>query len=167
VEQAGIERAWRELERADVVLQLVDARAGITPADRAIALRLPAGVERIVVENKCDLAGLPARRHVAGGQVHLVLSARNGEGVELLHDELLRVAGWQGHGEDVILARERHIAALERAAEKSALAERRLGQIELCAEELRLAQQALSEITGEFTADDLLGEIFSRFCIGK
>ena len=167
VEQAGIERAWRELERADVVLQLVDARAGITPADRAIALRLPAGVERIVVENKCDLAGLSPRRYVANNQVHLVLSARSGEGVELLHDELLRVAGWQGHGEDVILARERHIAALERAAEKSALAERRIGQIELCAEELRLAQQALSEITGEFTADDLLGEIFSRFCIGK
>ena len=99
--------------------------------------------------------------------MHLRLSAKTGEGIDLLHDELLRVAGWSGHGEDVILARERHLEALGVAAEKSALAARRLDQIELCAEELRLAQEALSRITGEFTADDLLGEIFSRFCIGK
>lgn len=167
VEQAGIARTWLELERADVILQLVDARAGVTPGDRAIAARLPAGIERVVVENKSDLAGLPVRRFVMDGRVHLVLSARSGEGVHLLHDELLRVAGWSGHGEDVVLARERHIEALDRAAEKSALAERQLGQVELCAEELRLAQLALASITGEFTADDLLGEIFSRFCIGK
>jgi len=167
VEQAGITRAWQALERADVILQLVDARAGVTPGDRAIAARLPAGIERVVVENKSDLAGLPVRRFVVDGRVHLVLSARSGEGMDLLHDELLRVAGWSGHGEDVVLARERHVDALDRAAEKSALAERRLDQIELCAEELRLAQLALAGITGEFTADDLLGEIFSRFCIGK
>lgn len=167
VEQAGITRAWQELERADVILQLVDARAGVTPGDRAIAARLPAGIERVVVENKSDLAGLPVRRFVVDGRVHLVLSARSGEGVDLLRDELLRVAGWSGHGEDVVLARERHIEALGRAAEKSVLAERQLGQVDLCAEELRLAQLALASITGEFTADDLLGEIFSRFCIGK
>ena len=87
--------------------------------------------------------------------------------MHLLHDELLRVAGWNEHGEDVVLARERHIEALNQAAEKTAMAERQLGQVELCAEELRLAQLALASITGEFTADDLLGEIFSRFCIGK
>jgi tRNA modification GTPase len=167
VEQAGITRAWQALERADVILQLVDARAGVTPGDRAIAARLPARIERVVVENKSDLAGLPVRRFVVDGRVHLVLSARSGEGVDLLRDELLRVAGWSGHGEDVVLARERHIEALGRAAEKSALAERQLGQVDLCAEELRLAQLALASITGEFTADDLLGEIFSRFCIGK
>lgn len=167
VEKIGIERAWREIERADVVLQLVDARTGETPADHAIAVRLPATVERIVVENKCDLAGEAAARFAEGGRVHLRLSAKSGEGIELLHDELLRVAGWRGHGEDVVLARERHLEALGLAAEKSALAARRLDQIELCAEELRLAQEALSRITGEFRADDLLGEIFSRFCIGK
>lgn len=167
VEKIGIERAWAEIERADVVLQLVDARSGETPADHAIAVRLPAAVERIVVENKCDLAGQAAGRTVAGGRVHLRLSAKSGEGIGLLHDELLRVAGWSGHGEDVVLARERHLEALGVAAEKSALAARRLDRIELCAEELRLAQEALSRITGEFTADDLLGEIFSRFCIGK
>jgi tRNA modification GTPase len=104
---------------------------------------------------------------VQGGRVHVRVSAKSGEGIGLLHDELLRVAGWSGHGEDVVLARERHLEALGMAAEKSALAARRLDQIELCAEELRLAQEALSRITGEFTADDLLGEIFSRFCIGK
>jgi len=167
VEKIGIERAWAEIARADVVLQLVDARSGETPADHAIAVRLPTVVERIVVENKCDLAGQAAAHFVAGGRVHLRLSAKSGEGIDLLHDELLRVAGWSGHGEDVVLARERHLEALGLAAEKSALAARRLDQIELCAEELRLAQEALSRITGEFTADDLLGEIFSRFCIGK
>ncbi|MCX7149514.1 MAG: tRNA uridine-5-carboxymethylaminomethyl(34) synthesis GTPase MnmE [Rhodocyclales bacterium] len=167
VEKIGIERAWREIERADVVLQLVDARSGETPADHAIAVRLPAAIERIVVENKCDLAGQAAARFAEEGRVHLRLSAKSGAGIDLLHDELLRVAGWRGHGEDVVLARERHLEALGLAAEKSALAARRLDQIELCAEELRLAQEALSRITGEFRADDLLGEIFSRFCIGK
>lgn len=167
VEKIGIERAWREIERADVVLQLVDTRSGETPADHAIAVRLPAGIERIVVENKCDLGGRSAARFSEGGKVHLRLSAKTGEGIGLLHDELLRVAGWSGHGEDVVLARERHLEALGIAAEKAALAAQRLDQIELCAEELRLAQEALARITGEFTADDLLGEIFSRFCIGK
>ena len=167
VEKIGIERAWAEIQRADVVLQLIDVRGGETPADHAIAVRLPAAVERIVVENKCDLAGRAAARFVKNGRVHVRLSAKSGDGIGLLHDELLRVAGWSGHGEDVVLARERHLEALGVAAEKSALAARQLGQIELCAEELRLAQEALSRITGEFTADDLLGEIFSRFCIGK
>ena len=167
VERIGVERAWAEIQRADVVLQLVDARGGETPADHAIAVRLPAAAERIVVENKCDLAGQVAARFMEGGRVHVRMSAKSGEGIDLLHDELLRVAGWSGHGEDGVLARERHLEALGVAAEKSALAARRLDQIELCAEELRLAQEALSRITGEFTADDLLGEIFSRFCIGK
>lgn len=167
VEKMGIERAWREIERADVILQLIDVRGGETSVDHAIAARLPSGIERIVVENKCDLAGQEAARFTEGGRVHLRLSAKSGEGIDLLHNELLRVAGWGGHGEDVVLARERHLEALSIAAEKSALAARQLNRIELCAEELRLAQKALSSITGEFGADDLLGEIFSRFCIGK
>jgi tRNA modification GTPase len=167
VERMGIERAWREIEMADVVLQLVDARSGETPADHAISLRLPLGIERIVVENKSDLAGQTAARFTKGGRVHLCMSAKSGEGINLLRDELLRIAGWSSHGEDVVLARERHLEALGIAAEKSALAGRRMDRMELCAEELRLAQEALSSITGEFRADDLLGEIFSRFCIGK
>jgi tRNA modification GTPase len=167
LELMGIERSWREIGRADVVLQIVDARAGVTPADRGVAARLPVGIERVVVENKCDLAHQGAERFETQGQVHLRISAKTGEGMALLHDELLRVAGWQGHGEDVILARERHLAALTEAAQRLELAVSNIEQLELAAEELRLAQEALSTITGEFTADDLLGAIFSRFCIGK
>ena len=171
VEKLGVERAWQEIARADVVLQIVDARSGVTPADHAIDVRLPAGVVRIVVENKCDLAKRPAGRNEVAheGRVrrHVTLSAKTGEGVALLHDELLAVAGWHGGGEDVILARERHLAALADAAEHLDAAAGQLTQLELCADELRRAQVALGQITGEFSADDLLGLIFSRFCIGK
>ncbi len=171
VEKIGIARSWQEIERADVVLQIVDAQTGVTPADHAIAVKLPAGIERIVIENKCDMLGdggeAAPGRFMAGQQIHLRLSAKSGAGMALLHDELLRIAGWTGHGEDVLLARERHLDALKLAAEKSTLAGRQLDRLELAAEELRLAQHALSSITGEFTADDLLGEIFGRFCIGK
>ena len=114
-----------------------------------------------------DLAHQPAGRFESHGQVHLRLSAITGEGMTLLHDELLRVAGWRGHGEDVILARERHLDALAGASRRLTLAADELQRLELSAEELRLAQQELSAITGEFTADDLLGVIFGSFCIGK
>lgn len=169
LEKLGIERSWREIERADVILQLVDARSGLASEDIQIAARLPvsSGLPRIVVHNKCDLAGLAAGRREECGQVHLFLSALTGAGIALLHDELLRIAGWQAHGEDVILARERHLRALAVAGLHLDRATAELERSELCAEELRLAQDALGTITGEFSADDLLGEIFSRFCIGK
>ncbi|WP_126447532.1 tRNA uridine-5-carboxymethylaminomethyl(34) synthesis GTPase MnmE [Sulfuricystis multivorans] len=167
VEKIGIARTWQEIGRADAILQIVDARCGITPADQAIAVRLPAGIERIIIENKCDLAKRPPGRHLVHGVVHLILSAKQGAGMELLHQELLRIAGWQGHGEDALLARARHLEALAEADECLAAAHSHLHRLELAAEELRLAQQALSGITGEFTADDLLGVIFGRFCIGK
>jgi tRNA modification GTPase len=167
VEKLGIERSWHEIKQADVILQIVDARAGITPADQAIAARLPAGIERVVVENKADLARRDVARHEVHGTVHLTLSAKNGDGVNLLHDELLRVAGWRGHGEDALLARARHLDALIEAETRLHAASGQLNQLELAAEELRLAQEALSRITGEFTADDLLGMIFGKFCIGK
>jgi tRNA modification GTPase len=167
VERIGIERTWQEIARADVMLQIVDTRTGVTPADCAVAARVPAGIERIVVENKCDLAQTDAARFETQGQVHLRLSAKTGAGMNLLHDELLRVAGWLGHDEDVILARARHLEALDEATARLAAAAGNLARLELAAEELRLAQNALAAITGEFTADDLLGVIFSRFCIGK
>ena len=167
VERIGINRTWREIEKADVILQIVDARSGVTPADLAIAARLPTGIERVVIENKCDLALLRAERRVEMDTVHLVLSAKSGDGIPLLHDELLRIAGWRGHGEDALLARARHLEALSEADTRLKTAAKQLGQLELAAEELRLAQAALSRITGEFTADDLLGTIFGRFCIGK
>jgi tRNA modification GTPase len=167
VERIGIERAWQEIAGADVVLQLVDARVGATSEDDAIAARLPGGIERLVIHNKADLAGIEGKRFESDRTVQIVLSAVTGAGVELLQQELLRVAGWEGHGEDVILARERQIEALREAARCVHSAAGQLGQLELCAEELRLGHEALGQITGEFTADDLLGEIFARFCVGK
>ena len=164
VERIGIERTWREIARADVILHLVEA--GVA-ADGDLDARLPQGVERIVVANKIDLAGLPPGRVEAGGRVRLQVSARSGEGVELVRQELLRIAGWHAHGEDVILARERHLLALREALGHVEAAGTQLGALELFAEELRLAQEELGTITGEFSADDLLGVIFSRFCIGK
>lgn len=167
VERLGIARSWKEIERADVVLHMLDARIGMTPADQAIASRLPMGVEQIALYNKADLADHAACREASGGKVALWLSAKTGEGVELLQQELLRVAGWQAGTEDVFLARERHLLALQSALAHLQAALGRQEQLELFAEELRLSQEALNSITGEFTPDDLLGEIFSRFCIGK
>jgi len=174
VEKIGIERSWQEIERADVVLLLVDARSGIADADREILSRLPARLQRITVYNKIDLAGRTPERHdehdAHGDAVAISLSAKANQGIELLRNELLRIAGWH-QTEDVFIARERHLRALASAQEHIAAAravvEGHLPALELFAEELRLAQQALGEITGEFTADDLLGVIFSRFCIGK
>ncbi|MFT3848497.1 MAG: tRNA uridine-5-carboxymethylaminomethyl(34) synthesis GTPase MnmE [Propionivibrio sp.] len=166
VEKIGIERTWREIERADVVVLLVDARIGIGDAERAILAQLPASLARITVYNKVDLAGRAAERHDESDGVAISLSAKHGDGMDLLRGELLRIAGWHPT-EDVFIARERHLRALSDTREHIAAAQAQLPQLELFAEELRLAQLALSSITGEFSADDLLGEIFGRFCIGK
>jgi len=170
VEKIGIERSWQEIEKADVVLLLVDARSGIGQADREILARLPAHLQRLTIRNKIDLAGGQAQCFEEDNTPTISLSARSGEGIELLRNELLRLAGWH-HAEDVFIARERHLRALLLAREHLTTARRivesQLPALELFAEELRLTQQALGEITGEFTADDLLGVIFSRFCIGK
>ena len=167
VERIGIARTWQEIERADVVVRLVDVRAGLTDADAAIDARLPAGVERITVFNKVDLLGRQPERTEDAAGISLYLSAKADQGIGLLRDELLRVAGWHRHGEDVILARERHLIALREALARVEAALDARHALELMAEELRLAQEAVNEITGEFTPDDLLGVIFSRFCIGK
>ena len=170
VEKIGIERSWREIERADVVLLLVDARSGVGEADREILARLPEGLKRVTVYNKIDLSGAVAERHDEADGVAISLSAKANQGIELLRSELLRIAGWHP-AEDVFIARERHLRALAAAQEHIAAADRVVRSerpaLELFAEELRLAQRALGEITGEFSADDLLGVIFSRFCIGK
>ncbi len=170
VERIGIERSWKEIERSDVVLLLVDAQSGIGEADREILARLPERLQRINVYNKIDLAGRVPERHEEGDGIAISLSAKANQGIDLLRQELLRIAGWH-QAEDVFIARERHLRALALAQEHIATArkvvEGIMPALELFAEELRLAQHALGEITGEFTADDLLGVIFSRFCIGK
>jgi len=187
VERIGIERTWQALERADVAVHLgvaqgesaggldgslaqQSARAlesASDDLDEAIVRRLPAGTPVLRVWNKIDLVGVPARANEGS----VCLSARTGEGIDLLRAALLRLAGWQGASEGLFMARERHLQALREARshlhEAHAHAQRRDEVLDLFAEELRLAQEALNRITGEFDADDLLGVIFSRFCIGK
>jgi tRNA modification GTPase len=157
VERIGIERARQELERADLVLVVHEAgRSDSAPSD------LPPGIPRIHLYNKSDL--LPGFRPPAGA---LAVSAKTGQGLDALRKAILEAAGWQDMGESVFLARERHLRALECAGRHLGQAAGELQRWELFAEELRLAQSALAAITGEYGADDLLGEIFSRFCIGK
>jgi tRNA modification GTPase len=167
VEQIGIARTWKEIEKADVIVRMVDARIGITEPDHAIDSKLPIDVPVLWVFNKSDLANGRSHEQVPVEAKAIYLSAMTGEGVDLLQAELLRVAGWQGRSEDTILARERHLEALRDARGHLAEALVQTGQLELMAEELRLSQEAINRITGEFGADDLLGVIFSRFCIGK
>jgi len=162
VERIGIARTWAAVEKADAVLLLVDAAHGVGREEAAILTRL-SGVKRLTVHNKIDARGEAPR--AAGDEIWL--SAKTGAGIDLLRDRLLEAAGWQAAGEGVFTARARHLDALRRAAAHLAAARAAMIQLELFAEELRLAQAALSEITGEFTADDLLGEIFGSFCIGK
>ena len=165
VEKIGIQRTWRAIEEADALIVMSDATAG--EAVDPVAARVAAGVPRIRVINKIDLVGAAPGADGAGAGTVVRLSARTGEGLDALKEALLAIAGWQGHAETAFLARERHLQALKRAAEHLAAAEGRQAMLELFAEELRLAHEELSAIVGEFTADDLLGEIFSRFCIGK
>ena len=176
VEKIGIERTWGEIERADVVLHLLDARSGMTADDESIAARFPSGVPVVRVLNKTDLTdaapGVVGLNGAAGAYLSEVrLSAKTGNGIHLLRGELLRIAGWQAGAESVYLARERHLVALRAAQDHLGLAAEHADQnaqaLDLFAEELRLAQEQLNSITGEFTSDDLLGVIFSRFCIGK
>ena len=176
VEKIGIERAWDRIQRADAVLFVHDlgrhADAGYRAADAAIAAQLPPGVPVLDVWNKqdqCDAVTLAAL--LAGEVDALAISAKHGAGLEALRRRLLAIAGWDQPGDGLFMARERHLQALRRVDEHllaaNDLLAARAEHLDLLAEELRLAQHALGEITGEFTADDLLGEIFSRFCIGK
>jgi tRNA modification GTPase len=172
VERIGIERTWGEIDRADVVLHLLDAREALSADDAAISARFPVGVPAVRVLNKTDLAGVEASAETAGDGVRDVrLSAKTGDGIALLRSELLKIAGWQAGAESIYLARERHLIALRAAREHLAIAadhaEQNSQALDLFAEELRLAQDQLNSITGEFSSDDLLGVIFSRFCIGK
>ena len=186
VEKIGIERAWAEIENADAVLFLHDLvrwndaaeSSSYQAADAAIATQLisllPKRVPVIQVWNKVD-AVQPQQAEIAidtaDETVNISISAKNGQGLETLRRTLLQVAGWQPAAEGVYIARERHVQALRQVSAHLDLADSQLKAksqaLDLLAEELRLAQNHLSAITGEFTSDDLLGVIFSKFCIGK
>jgi tRNA modification GTPase len=129
--------------------------------------RLPPGLARIRVLNKIDLAARPSGREIRGSEDWIWVSAKTGEGLDLLKQAIWDHAGWNPTGEGLFTARARHIAALQAAQRHLASAAQQTSHLELYAEELRLAHEALCTITGEFTPDDLLGEIFSKFCIGK
>ncbi|MBI3420123.1 MAG: tRNA uridine-5-carboxymethylaminomethyl(34) synthesis GTPase MnmE, partial [Proteobacteria bacterium] len=167
VERIGIARTWEAIEKANLALLLIDAAKGVVAPDLEILEKIPRNLPVLKVFNKIDLSGDEARQAEANGETEIYLSAKNGHGMAFLHDHILRIAGWQPGGEGVFMARERHVRALSAAQERLIAASERQGQLEFFAEELRLAQNTLSSITGEFNADDLLGEIFSRFCIGK
>lgn len=192
VEREGIRRAWAEIEKADRILLVVDSTStletdpvvltrGLNPNDLAPQLsaqltrQLPQLHNVIVVHNKCDLVGKPAaiqsiNSHRGTDTTLITLSAKSSDGIDLLREHLKTTMGFQGAGEGGFTARRRHLLALEKA-EAALLAGldqlRDYGAGELLAEDLRHCQNALSEITGEFTPDNLLGEIFSSFCIGK
>jgi len=164
IEKLGIERTWAAVEKADVAVLLIDAQHGVGAQEAAMLERL-GEIPVLTIHNKIDLGG--EAPHVSDSGLELWLSARTGMGIDLLEARLLRLAGWQTGGESTFIARTRHVAALRRARSHLQAAAATGTQLEFLAEELRLAQEALSEITGEFTADDLLGVIFSQFCIGK
>jgi len=196
VERIGIGRSWEAIRTADCVLFLHDlTRAGQDAAydagEREIAASLPSGVAVIHVWNKADAVGQGSAGHMdeaaapheyralavsvtpaeGASPERLALSARTGQGLQALRQALLQAAGWQAAPEGVFIARARHVQALQRSAQHLEAAQVHLSSpapaLDLLAEELRLAHQALGEITGVFTADDLLGEIFGKFCIGK
>jgi tRNA modification GTPase len=171
VERIGIERTWAEVARADVILHLLDADQGPMKADEDIMAAFPQGVPVVRVWNKIDLSGHKEAVDVLADATHIYLSASEQRGIDALRAELLRIAGWQQTGESLFLARERHLLALKAASahldNAATHAAANDQSLDLFAEELRLAQDQLSSITGAFTPDDLLGVIFSRFCIGK
>ena len=178
IEKIGIERAWGQIESADAVLflhdltrlQAADYKAGDERIAQTLAAKLSGKVPVIDIWNKLDAAPAATGLQTAGKQ-GIALSAKTGIGLDALRRELLAVAGWQSAPEGVFMARERHVQALKRVAvhlaEAQVLLAARAQSLDLLAEELRLGQNALNEITGAFGADDLLGVIFSSFCIGK
>ena len=172
VEAIGVARTWQEVERADVILHLIDLTAPDEAANQRIAERFPAALPVLRVFNKIDTVGLEPR--VAGNAVYV--SAQTHAGLDLLQQTLLRLVGVEHTSDSVFIARARHLQALQAAQNHLQQARQQAydgrghitnRQLDLFAEELRLAQEQLNSITGEFGADDLLGRIFSQFCIGK
>ncbi len=174
VEQIGIERAWQEIKKADRVLLMIDSSN-----DQAIDLKtfwpefyqaLPENIGVTIVKNKADISGAAIGISEENSDPTITLSAKTNEGIELLTDHLKQIIGYQGNTEGGFMARRRHLVALDNAYQHLINGRDQLQAYvagEILAEELRICQQELNEITGEFTSDDLLGKIFSSFCIGK
>jgi len=167
VEKIGIARTYRATESAHIALLLVDAAYGIGKEEELILDALPQGIAKIWVHNKIDVSKETAKITEKEQETHIYLSAKTSEGLDLLKERLLALVGYQQNSEGVFMARARHLDALALVRQHLQTASDQIHAAELVAEELRLSQEALGSITGEFTPDDLLGEIFSKFCIGK
>ncbi|MGN2615510.1 tRNA uridine-5-carboxymethylaminomethyl(34) synthesis GTPase MnmE [Aliivibrio fischeri] len=174
VERIGIERAWDEIAQADRVLFMVDGTTTDATDPKLIwpefLDRLPKNMGMTVIRNKADQTGEDLGICHVSDPTLIRLSAKTGEGVDALRNHLKECMGFSGNQEGGFMARRRHLEALEKAAQHLDIGQQQLeGYMagEILAEELRIAQQHLSEITGEFTSDDLLGRIFTSFCIGK
>lgn len=174
VEKIGIERAWKEIEQADRLLLVIDGTtteiSDPTELTAEFGTRLPSHLPITVIRNKVDLTHEALNVIETPNYILISLSAKTGEGLQLLREHLKQSIGFQHHNEGSFIARQRHIEALKLAAKHLEIGKEQLVVFkagELLAEELRLAQQALGEIVGTLTSDDLLGKIFSSFCIGK
>ncbi len=164
VENMGMARTHQTLQRADLILLLLDGSAGLSVKDEEILASFPADIPHLLVYNKADLLG---EKNLALRSDAISISAKTGTGIEELRERMLKLIGWQNQESGAFIARERHLKALNLAQSHLINATEVLNHPELFAEELRLTQHELNCITGKFTADNLLGEIFSRFCIGK
>lgn len=172
VESIGIQRSWQEIAKANVILHLLDGRQPNDNSDHDIMERLPKHTPTLQIFNKCDLLSADQQNALPNdNKNHLQISAQTGMGLDELRQRLLQIAGWSANAESPWLARERHLHALDRCNDHLKMAQFHAKHddqiLDLFAEELRLAHNELCEITGVFTSDDLLGEIFSSFCIGK
>ena len=169
VEIEGIRRAWDAIRSADCILLIVDDSQGMSEDARRLSAEFPGNIPVTRVYNKIDLSNRPPGVITTGSIAEVALSAKTGAGLDEFRTYLKRLAGFQANLEPDFIARRRHLDALERARTYLQSAGRQLAANagELLAEELRLAQNSLSEITGEFSSEDLLTRIFSSFCIGK
>lgn len=172
VEQEGIRRAWKEVEVADFIIYMIDGAVGFSAKDKCLIDQLPDNIAKLFLINKMDLLGDDVAQKPLNGSIETAIgiSAKTGEGIAKLKNKIKLAVGYEHTGQSIFLARRRHLDALRRCEQALTKGRSYLHGViagELLAEELRIAQQALSEITGEFSNEDLLGHIFSSFCIGK
>ncbi len=167
VEKIGIERALHAISNAEMCLVLLDDSIGITPEDDDVLAKIPQELPLIYIHNKIDITGVRAKVEKKDKQTRVYLSAKTHMGVQLLRNEILKLIGFDSACKDVFIARTRHLESMNKAVHHIDTSFTNWHNLEILAEELRYAHSNLTDITGEFTADDLLGEIFSKFCIGK
>ena len=167
VETIGIKKALEAINIAEICLILIDQTEGITNADTEILKNIPPHIPKLFIHNKIDLTNDISKKEVVDESIHIYISAKNNIGLDLLRNTLLEVIGFNHTNQNIFIARSRHLIALKAAVNHIDHAFANWSNLEILAEELRYSHSKLGEITGEYTSDELLGEIFSKFCIGK